>query len=69
MPKPATSPLQVKVRRWKKSDIPELIKCQNAAYPNIARESLGDERKLLMQMTAFPEGQYLAEVDGKIADR
>ncbi len=66
MSKAATSPLQVKVRRWKKADIPELIKCQNAAYPNIARESLGDERKLLMQLTAFPEGQYLAEVDGKV---
>ena len=67
MSKTAASPLQVNVRRWKKSDIPELIRCQNVAYPNMARESLSDERKLLMQLTAFPEGLYLAEVEGKVA--
>lgn len=66
MPKKASDAPTVKVRRWKKSDIPALVECQNAAYPTIARESLGDQRKLLMQLTAFPEGQFLAECDGKI---
>ena len=66
MPKQASTQPIIKVRRWKKSDIPGIIECQNAAYPNIARESLGDQRKLLMQLEAFPEGQYLAECEGKI---
>ncbi len=56
----------IKVRRWKTSDIPALVACQNAAYPNIARESLADERKFAMQLAAFPEGQYLAERDGRV---
>jgi len=56
----------VQVRRWRKSDLPAILQCQNAAYPRIARESLVDERKLLMQMKAFPEGQYLAEIDGRV---
>ncbi len=66
MPKQASTQSVVKVRRWKKSDIPSIVECQNAAYPNIARESLGDLRKLLMQLEAFPEGQYLAEFEGRV---
>ncbi len=66
MPKQASTQSSVKVRRWKKSDIPGIIECQNAAYPSIARESLGDQRKQLMQLEAFPEGQYLAEFEGKV---
>ncbi len=66
MPKQASTQPVIKVRRWKKSDISGIIECQNAAYPNIARESLGDQRKLLMQLEAFPEGQYLAEQEGKV---
>jgi predicted amidohydrolase/GNAT superfamily N-acetyltransferase len=56
----------VKTRRWKLSDVPAIIECQAAAYPNIARESLVDERKLKMQYKAFPEGQFLAEVEGRV---
>lgn len=56
----------VKTRRWKRADIPALVKLQRAAYPNLAAESLQDERKLGMQLEMFPEGQILAEVDGKI---
>lgn len=66
MTKNSNTPLAIKVRRWKKSDIPALVECQNAAYPHIARESLVDQRKLLMQLEAFPEGQFLAECDGKV---
>lgn len=66
MAKPEDTLPVVKVRRWKKSDIPALVECQNAAYPNIAKESLGDQRKLQMQLEAFPDGQFLAECDGKV---
>ena len=65
MPAPKNKP-QVKVRRWKKADLPAILACQNAAYPNIARESLSDLRKLQMQLDAFPDGQFLAEIDGKV---
>ena len=57
---------EVKVRRWKASDIPRIVECQNAAYPHIARESLADERKFGMQLAAFPEGQLLAEYKGQV---
>ncbi len=66
MPKKSSALPVVKVRRWKKSDIPALIECQNAAYPHIAKESLGDQRKLLMQLQAFPDGQFLAECEGRV---
>ncbi|QDU87483.1 (R)-stereoselective amidase [Pirellulimonas nuda] len=56
----------VKVRRWKAADIPALLACQKASYPNISIESLQDDRKLKMQLAAFPEGQLLVEADGKI---
>ena len=66
MPAPTKNQPQVKVRRWKKADLPAILACQNAAYPNIARESLADLRKLQMQLDAFPDGQFLAEIDGKV---
>lgn len=55
-----------KTRRWKKSDIPAIVACQNAAYPRMSARSLADERKFAMQLSAFPEGQFVAELDGKI---
>lgn len=54
------------VRRWKKTDIPAICACQRAAYPNLPDESLQDERKFGLQLEAFPEGQFLAEVDGEV---
>lgn len=58
--------LNIKVRRWKKSDIPALLECQNAAYPQMAGDSLGDRRKLGLQLEIFPDGQFLAECDGEV---
>jgi predicted amidohydrolase/ribosomal protein S18 acetylase RimI-like enzyme len=56
----------IKIRRWKLSDIPAIVACEQAAYPHIARESLQDVRKLEMQLKAFPDGQFLAEIDGQV---
>ncbi|MEQ8849660.1 bifunctional GNAT family N-acetyltransferase/carbon-nitrogen hydrolase family protein [Botrimarina sp.] len=56
----------VTIRRWKKSDLPAIVACQRAAYPNLPNESLQDERKLGMQLAAFPEGQFLAEAGGEV---
>jgi predicted amidohydrolase/ribosomal protein S18 acetylase RimI-like enzyme len=54
------------IRRWTKTDIPEIVEVQRAAYPDFARKDLCDERNYQYQFKAFPEGQLLAEVDGKI---
>ena len=56
----------LKVRRWKKDDIPELVKCHEAIYGGYDKKDLYDLRKLEHQFHHFPEGQYLAELDGKI---
>lgn len=66
MPKRSPTEPPIRVRRWKASDIPAIVACQNEAYPDIARASLADERKFGLQFGAFPEGQFLAERGGKV---
>jgi len=56
----------VKVRRWRKNDIPKILGVEKAAYPDFTSDKLCDERNYLMQLEAFPEGQLLAEIDGKV---
>ncbi|TWU23846.1 bifunctional GNAT family N-acetyltransferase/carbon-nitrogen hydrolase family protein [Novipirellula artificiosorum] len=56
----------IKTRRMKASDLPAVEACQHAAYPNMPSESLSDARKFKMQLAKFPNGQFVAECDGKI---
>ena len=57
----------VRVRRWKANDIPGLVACHRAAYPEyLAEDEHYDERNYRFQLTAFPEGQFLAELNGKV---
>jgi predicted amidohydrolase/GNAT superfamily N-acetyltransferase len=56
----------VKVRRWTKEDIPAIVECQNAAYPDYSEGGMYDQRTYEMQFAAFPEGQFLAELDGQV---
>lgn len=56
----------VQIRRWRTTDIPALVQVQRECYPGMPEETFMDERKLRMQLTAFPDGQYLAEADGRI---
>lgn len=56
----------VRTRRWRVEDIPALVAVQRDCYPGMPEETFMDERKLRMQLAAFPEGQFLAEVDGRI---
>ena len=56
----------VKVRRWKIEDIPELVKCHAEIYHGYDDGDLFDIRKLEHQFNHFPEGQYLAEINGRI---
>ena len=57
---------RVTVRPWREEDIPAIVNIEQASYPNFPQESLCDERLYRMQMEAFPEGQLVAEVDGKV---
>ena len=61
-----TKQRKVKVRRWKPEDIPKIVEIQRAAYPNFADSDLCDERNYRLQIEAFPDGQILAEIGGKI---
>lgn len=63
--KPSASS-EFKVRRWKKKDIPELVKCHRTCYPDYRSEHLYDERVYKLQLSAFPEGQFLVEHKGKV---
>ncbi len=54
----------VKIRSWTEADLPAIVECQKAAYPDF--EDQYDERMYALQYTAFPEGQILAEYDGKV---
>ncbi len=57
---------RVRIRSWRKEDIPAVIECHRAAYPDYDEESFYTERYYEFQWAAFPEGQLLAEVDGKV---
>ena len=57
----------LKVRRWKAEDIPAIVACHRAAYPDYPEDGGHyEERSYQMQFGAFPEGQILAEVEGKV---
>ena len=59
--------LKVKARRWKEEDIPALIACHKAAYPDYPEEGGHyNERAYRLQWQAFPEGQFLLEHKGQV---
>ena len=57
---------KVRIRRWRKKDIPAIVECQKAAWPEYEDASQYDSRQFELAFGAFPEGQVLAEVDGVI---
>ena len=58
---------KITVRRWKEADIPALIACHEAAYNDYPEGGHYDARTFGLQFDTFPEGQFLAEIDGEIA--
>ena len=66
MTEPAKKSSKVKVRKWTEGDIPAIVECQKAAYAGFTADHLCDERNYRFQFSAFPEGQFLAEVDGRV---
>jgi GNAT superfamily N-acetyltransferase len=63
---PSNKRPKILTRLWKEEDIPALVECQYAAYSNFPHYRLCDERLFHMQRAAFPEGQFLAEIEGRI---
>ena len=55
-----------KIRRWTREDIPGIVACQRRAYSDYPASGLYDERLYEAQLDAFPEGQFVAELDGEI---
>jgi predicted amidohydrolase/GNAT superfamily N-acetyltransferase len=58
---------KVRVRRWTEDDIKGIVACQKAAYRDFPSDNLCTAREYRLQLTAFPDGQLVAEIDGKIA--
>ena len=57
---------RIKVRAWRAEDIPAVIACHRAAYPEYDESAYYTERFYELQLSAFPEGQVLAELDGEV---
>lgn len=54
------------VRQWTLEDIPKIMECARAAYPEFSEGELCTERHYQLQLETFPDGQFLAERDGKV---
>jgi len=63
--KPNT-PAQVRVRRWRSEDIPAIVECQRRAYSDYPESAMYTARNYEAQLEAFPEGQFLAELGGRV---
>jgi len=58
---------QVIIRNWHPKDIPTIVKLHEDVYGHLySKEELYNARKYRLQLRAFPDGQFLAECDGKI---
>ena len=63
MSKPKT---RITTRRWRREDIPEIIACSRATYHDYSEEYIYTERQYEMQLSAFPQGQFVAVLGEKI---
>lgn len=57
---------KIKIRSWRREDIQSVIDCHRAAYPEYDEDAYYTERYYELQFDAFPEGQMLAEIDGRV---
>ena len=58
--------LSIKVRNWTAKDLDAVYAVQQAAYSDLREKDLCDIRLLEMQLNMFPQGQILAEAEGRI---
>lgn len=61
-----TKSTKVRVRRWTSADLPQVIECQRAAWPEYPDDEQYGLRHFQLAFDSFPDGQVLAEVDGQI---
>ena len=67
MPTKEKQKTEVVVRNWKEKDIPAIVKLHEDVYGHVySKAELYNERKYRLQFKKFPDGQFLAEVNGKI---
>ena len=57
---------RVRVRRWKREDVAAIVECAKAVYSDYPVHEMYDQRLYEMQLEAFPDGQFVAEVGGQI---
>lgn len=58
---------RIKIRLATMEDVPGLVACHKAVYGVLyADEALYGRRKYEMQLTAFPQGQFVADLNGEI---
>jgi len=62
-----SKPKKLIVRNREPKDIPAIVECHKAAYSDYPPGSQYDEHIYTMQLNAFPQEQFLAEIDGKVA--
>ncbi len=63
----SSSQSKVVVRKATRGDLPALVALNKAAYPVLAKENIiWGETHLASHLAVFPEGQLVAEVDGRI---
>ena len=62
-----TRPSRVIIRTMTKDDIPKVVELQKIAFPTMAAEGVyWKPDQLSAHLEVFPEGQFVAEYDGKI---
>ena len=57
---------RIKVRAWRRDDIPAVLACHRAAYPDYDESAHYTVRFYELQWSTFAEGQILAELDGEV---
>ena len=58
---------KITVRQWQEADIPQIVACHKAVYGDLYEgDELYGRRLYAMQFAAFPEGQFLAEIQGTV---
>ncbi len=58
---------KITVRQWQEEDIPQIVACHKAVYGDLYEDDeLYGRRAYHLQFAAFPEGQFLAEIEGQV---
>lgn len=57
---------KARIRQMRAEDIPAVIEVEKAAYRDYPSAAISDRRVVELRRAAFPEGQLVAEVDGRV---